>query len=105
MRRAMDETERRRTKQLAFNESHGITPVGIQKPVADIMESAVVVGRGKNKVAEKKKHYQVDEEMAGMDIWKQIELLEKKMYQCAKDLEFEQAARIRDQIKQLQTSA
>ena len=105
MSRAMGETERRRNKQLAFNQAHGITPIGIQKPVADIMESAVVVGRGKNKVAEKRKQYQIDVDHTGMDKWKQIELLEKKMYQCAKDLEFEQAARIRDQIKQLQTSA
>ena len=104
MRRAMDETERRRNKQLAFNETHGIKPVGIQKPVADIMESAVVVGRGK-KVAEKRKQYQIDVDLTGMDKWKQIEVLEKKMHQCAKDLEFEQAANIRDQIKQLQTSA
>ena len=104
MRRAMDETERRRNKQLAFNETHGIKPVGIQKPVADIMESAVVVGRGK-KVAEKRKQYQIDVDLTGMDKWKQIEVLEKKMHQCAKDLEFEQAANLRDQIKQLQTSA
>ena len=103
MQRAMDETERRRSKQLAFNKTHGIKPVGIQKPVADIMESAVVVGRGK-KVAEKRKRYQVDVDTAGMDKWKQIEVLEKKMYQCAKDLEFEQAAQIRDQIEQLRTS-
>ena len=104
MQKAMDETERRRSKQLAFNEKHGITPVGIQKPVADIMESAIVVGRGK-KVAEKRKRYQVDIDMTGKDKWRQIELLEQEMYQCAKDLEFEKAAHIRDQIKQLQTSA
>jgi excinuclease ABC subunit B len=104
MSRAMDETERRRAKQLAFNQEHCITPVGIQKPVADIMESAIVAGRGKNKVAENRKRYQLDMDLSGVDKWKQIELLEKKMYRCAKDLEFEQAAHIRDQIKQIQTS-
>ena len=105
MDRTMKETERRRHKQLAFNKTHGITPIGIQKPVADIMEAAGVAVRSKNKVAEKRKQYSPDVDLTTMDKWQQIALLEKKMYQCAKDLEFEQAAHIRDQIKQLQTAA
>lgn len=105
MDRTMQETERRRHKQLAFNDTHGITPIGIQKPVADIMEAAGVAVRSKNKVAEKRKQYSLDVDLTTMDKWQQIALLEKKMYQCAKDLEFEQAAHIRDQIKQLQTAA
>jgi excinuclease ABC subunit B len=105
MRRSIDETERRREKQMSHNEKHGITPKGIEKNIADIMEGARVVGaKGKQrKVAEKPGKYDI--ETAGKDVWHQITELEEKMFQAAKDLEFEAAARIRDRITTLKAQA
>ncbi len=104
MRRSIDETERRRAKQVAHNEKHGITPQGIRKNVTDILEGSSVPGaRGKSKkVAEKKGKYEV--ELATGDIWQHVAELEQKMFQAAKDLEFEEAARLRDQISRLKAS-
>ncbi|MGH1438860.1 MAG: excinuclease ABC subunit UvrB [Cellvibrionaceae bacterium] len=105
MQRAMDETERRRNKQIAFNKEHGIEPKGINKKIADIMEGAVVAGKGKRrKVAEEEAGYVLDSAAKKMPILEQLKLLEEKMYQAAKDLEFEKAGAIRDQIKQLKIS-
>jgi len=102
MRRAMDETERRRHKQLAFNEAHGISPRSIQKQVADIMEGAYA----NHPAASPQRFARAAENQASYgrpeDILKQIARLEKQMYQHAKDLEFEQAAALRDQIHNLQ---
>ena len=109
MKRAMDETDRRREKQIAHNTLHNITPKGIRKNVQDIMETSVVPGAGsraaRNRaaVAEKQAKYSVA--VDPKDIWKSIELLEKQMFQAAKDLEFEAAARLRDQIEQLKKKA
>ncbi|MDQ2078366.1 excinuclease ABC subunit UvrB [Marinimicrobium sp. ABcell2] len=104
MQRAIDETERRRNKQLAHNIKYNITPVGIRKKVSDIMEGAHVPGAGgrnarKSAVAEKQAKYAV--ELEGGDVWKTITKLEQAMQQAAKDLEFEEAARLRDQIERL----
>jgi excinuclease ABC subunit B len=102
MRRAMDETERRRKKQLAHNKAHGITPRSIQKAVTDIMEGAF--GAGPSSVRE---FAQVAEELhtyghlTPKQLTQQIECLEKEMYRHARDLEFEDAARLRDQIRHL----
>ena len=107
MQRAMDETERRRKKQIEFNTEHGITPVGIKKSVADIMEGAVIpgkkVGRGKqSKVAEPQADYQVDpSRMSTADLAKALNQLEDQMYEAARNLEFERAAQLRDQLQQL----
>lgn len=109
MRRAMDETDRRREKQISHNTLHGIVPKGIRKNVADIMESSVVPGAGgrnaRNRaaVAEKQGKYTVN--VDPKNLWKSIELLEKQMFQAAKDLEFEVAAKLRDQIEQLKKKA
>lgn len=109
MRRAIDETDRRRQKQMAHNEKHNIVPKGIYKNVADIMEGSQVPGAGgrsaRNKaaVAEKQAKYAV--EINPKDLWKTIELLEKQMFQAAKDLEFEVAAKLRDQIEKLKQKA
>jgi len=103
MQRSMDETERRRKKQIEFNLKHGITPQGIQKSVADIMEGARIPGSkltGSRNVAEKSKAYDFDH-ITEDNIWKNIELLEKEMFKAAKDLEFEKAGQIRDKIQQL----
>ncbi|GGY70358.1 UvrABC system protein B [Cellvibrio zantedeschiae] len=109
MKRAIDETERRREKQIAHNTLHNITPKGIRKNVQDIMETSVVPGAGsraaRNRaaVAEKQAKYSVA--VDPKNIWKSIELLEKQMFQAAKDLEFEAAAKLRDQIEQLKRKA
>ncbi|HIP52392.1 MAG TPA: excinuclease ABC subunit UvrB [Chromatiales bacterium] len=102
MRRAIDETERRRARQIAYNESHGITPKTIKKSVADIMEGAYPgapqpAGRFA-KVAEEMAEYAA---LSPKEMAKRIKALEKQMYQHAQDLEFEEAARLRDQIRQL----
>src|SRR5690554_3853847 len=105
MQRAIDETERRRAKQLAFNEAHGIVPKGIQKDVRDILEGAVVPGARSGK----RKALKAAEESAGYDaglrspseINKRIRQLEEKMMQYARDLEFEAAAQVRDEIQAL----
>lgn len=105
MQRAMDETERRRAKQIAFNEEHNIKPKGINKKIADIMEGAVVVGKGKGrKVAEPSADYQLDDATQKKPLWEQIKVLEEKMFQAAKDLDFEHAALLRDKIAQLKVS-
>ncbi len=107
MQRAMDETARRRQKQTEFNTANGITPKGIVKSVADIMEGARAPGSkpgSRKKVAEKRKDYQVDIP-EGKSLWEHIQVLEKEMFTAAKDLEFEKAAELRDQIQKLKTKA
>ncbi|MEW7976151.1 MAG: excinuclease ABC subunit UvrB [Candidatus Sedimenticola endophacoides] len=102
MRRAIDETERRRARQIAHNEAHGITPRTIRKAIADIMEGAHA---GAPMPAER--YARVDEteaEYAAMSpkqMARRIQELERKMYQYARDLEFEEAARVRDRIRAL----
>lgn len=104
MQRAMDETERRREKQVAFNREHHVTPQGIKKSVADIMEGArSIPGKGGRKVAERSGKYEAEQDLASSsgDIWHQIDMLEKQMFECAKNLEFEEAARLRDRVHKL----
>ena len=103
MQRAIDETARRRTKQIAYNEQHGITPTTIQKAVTDIMEGAYGSAGGSPrsfaKVAEETMQY------AGMkpeELAKKIKELEQQMFKHAQDLEFEEAAKIRDEIHRIQ---
>lgn len=111
MQRAMDETERRRSKQMAFNEEHGVTPKGLKKDVADILEGAVAPGaRGRKKgrkVAESKPVYDAvaAEDLSPAALAKTIKQLENKMLEHAKNLEFEQAASVRDQLNSLKTQA
>lgn len=110
MQRAIDETERRRNKQIAFNAEHGITPRGISKSVADIMEGASQIPgkRGKGgvrKAAEPDAEYRVDAQLLSpAELAKTITRLEDKMYEAAKNLEFEQAARYRDELERLKHS-
>jgi len=109
MQRAMDETERRRKKQRAFNEAHGITPQGIIKSVEDILEGAHTPGsksRGAAKrVAETTESYRVNyEKMSSKELGKLIGQLEDKMYEAAKNLEFEQAAKYRDEISEIHSA-
>ncbi|WP_461517764.1 excinuclease ABC subunit UvrB [Porticoccus sp.] len=104
MQRAMDETERRREKQLAYNLEHNVVPQGIHKSVADIMEGArSIPGKGSRKVAERSGKYKTDTSPVASsgDLWHQIAALEEKMFESARNLEFEEAARLRDQVHQL----
>lgn len=101
MQRAMDETDRRREKQVAHNLEHGITPQGIKKNVTDIMEGTQIPGSKSKRKGGRGKKADIIELPEGGDIWKQIEILETHMLNAAKDLEFERAAALRDQINQL----
>ncbi len=97
MRRAMDETSRRRDKQIAYNTEHGITPRSIKKAVQDVMEGA--------RSAEERGG--VDLPLGAMkpaEIQKKIKKLEAEMMKLAKNLEFEQAARVRDEIGRLRAA-
>jgi excinuclease ABC subunit B len=100
---AIDETERRRHKQLEFNKEHGITPKGIIKPITDILEGAYTdkqtISKTYQKVAEEiESYHSLSPEM----LMKKLKKLEEKMYQHARDLEFEEAAKVRDEIHNLQ---
>jgi excinuclease ABC subunit B len=103
MRRAIDETNRRRDKQLAHNLAHGITPRSIEKKVADVMEGAYagapLGSRQYAKVAEQAIAYAA---LTPQQMARRIKELEKQMYDHARNLEFEEAARVRDQIRELQ---
>ncbi len=102
MQRAIDETERRRAKQLTYNKERGITPKGVQKAVTDILEGAYpgapVTPKQYVRVAEKVIEYgKLSPEM----LMKKIKKLEQQMLQHARDLEFEEAARLRDEINRI----
>lgn len=98
MQRALDETQRRRDIQTAFNLKHGVTPQGIIKSVADIMEGAHF-GARKSKIAEKMAPYL---SLSSVELARRISVLEKQMHLHAKNMEFEQAAIIRDEVIELQ---
>ena len=103
MERAIEETTRRRDRQLAHNEKHGITPATIVKQVSDIMEAAYPIpGRRKRRVAEDGAHY---DQMTPEQLMKRASKLEKKMLRHARDLEFEDAARLRDEIRYIREEA
>ncbi|MBX9706020.1 MAG: excinuclease ABC subunit UvrB [Gammaproteobacteria bacterium] len=106
MQKAIDETNRRRELQRAFNEEHGITPQGIKKNITDIMEGARNYTNkrkdgGYKKVAEDMADYQ---KLTPQQLTNKIQALEKQMYQHARDLEFEQAAQLRDKIELLKAN-
>ena len=104
MQRAMGETERRRTKQVAFNLEHGIEPKGVRKRIKDIIDGVYDVQekRGEMQVAQNRAHY---ESMSEKELAKEIGRLEKQMMAEAKNLEFERAAATRDQIAKIKELA
>jgi excinuclease ABC subunit B len=86
MREALDETDRRRAKQAAYNKEHGITPQGIRKAIAETMSTTDVV--------------LPDPEMFEVDVKK----LEKEMLKAAEELDFERAASLRDQLRKVEAA-
>ncbi len=100
MQRAISETERRRAKQMAFNEAHGITPRSVVKQVRDLIDG--VYSEKASKAAQQQEMQRAyAEELSEKDLAKEIKRLEKQMMEHAKNLEFEQAARTRDQLAAL----
>ncbi len=101
MEKAIRETERRREKQMAFNQQHGIVPQGLNKKIGDILQIGHKVGKPKGKSASSAKSSQINEDyrnLSAKELEVKIQQLEAKMYQSAQDLEFEQAAELRDEI-------
>ncbi|RUO73428.1 excinuclease ABC subunit UvrB [Idiomarina ramblicola] len=108
MQRAMDETDRRREKQIAYNKEHGITPQGLNKDITDVMD----LGQGSAKARQSKAEKALAEVASGYDartvvvkdakaVMKEIEAKEKEMYKAAQNLEFEQAGKLRDEVAEL----
>ena len=97
MKEAINETDRRRTKQLEYNKKNNITPVSIKKNIQEIIENTA-----------EQDHVTVElentKEMVGKDLDKHIKNLEKKMNEFASKLEFEEAARLRDEINRLRAN-
>jgi excinuclease ABC subunit B len=104
MRRAMTETERRRTKQIRFNEEHGITPKSVSKRIKDIIDGVydAEAAQRELKAAEETATY---EAMSERELAREIKRLEKEMQDFAKNLEFEKAAAARDALFRLRAGA
>ncbi len=100
MKLAMDETERRRRKQQAFNEAHGIIPKGVSKRIKDIIDGVYEADAAKKelKAAQSTASYG---HMTEKQLIKELKRIEKDMHEAAKNLEFEKAAKLRDQLKSL----
>jgi excinuclease ABC subunit B len=104
MRRSIDETNRRRAKQEAYNEAHGITPRGVQKRVADLMRYGYDEGGAPIlKAAEPRKSYEA--QLTPELMAKKVAKLEKEMRLAAQNLEFEKAAKLRDEVRRLREQA
>ena len=104
MKKAIAETERRRNKQRAHNEAHGITPKGVSKRIKDIIDGVYDVKekRVEWKAAEEKARY---EDMSEKDLAREIKKLEKEMVEHARNLEFEKAAQVRDRLGKIRAMA
>jgi len=107
MQRAMAETDRRRRKQIEFNQAHGVTPQSIIKPVVDIMEGARIGGAGSARAATRGRAGRGGA-VPGLSRWRnaadlarELKRVETEMYRRARNLEFEQAALLRDQLDEL----
>jgi excinuclease ABC subunit B len=104
MRRAIDETERRRTKQIAFNAEHGITPRSVKKQVREMIDGVVSDKTARDDLRNAQSAAEV-EAMSEKDLGKRIKALEKQMLEHARNLEFEKAARVRDQLALIKEQA
>ena len=107
MKKAIDETERRRAKQIAYNEAHGITPKGVVKRIKDLIDGVYSekAGEEAKKLADAQQHLAEIQDMSEKDLSREIKRLEKLMLDHARNLEFEQAARVRDQLSRLKQQA
>ncbi|HRK38218.1 MAG TPA: excinuclease ABC subunit UvrB [Burkholderiaceae bacterium] len=107
MRRAIGETERRRARQLAFNEANGITPRTVTKRIKDLIDGVYSekAGQDAEKLAQETRQREAAEAMTEKDIAREIKRLEKVMLEHARNLEFEHAARVRDQLAILKEQA
>jgi excinuclease ABC subunit B len=107
MRKAMDETQRRRDKQIAHNTLNGITPMSINKKIKDLIDGVYSskAGAEMERLENDAMNRAKVEDMSEKDIGREIKRLEKLMMQHAKDLEFEKAARVRDQLHILKEQA
>ena len=107
MKKAMDETERRRAKQIAHNEEKGITPRAIVKQVKDLIDGVYSEKSGKEalRLEQEALERAKVEDMSEKDIAREIKRLEKLMLEHARNLEFEQAAQVRDQLSRLKDQA
>ena len=104
MKKAIGETERRRAKQIAHNEAHGITPRGVFKQVRDLIDGVYSEKAGKEAQVRELQRAAIDD-MSERDVAKEIKRLEKLMMEHARNLEFENAARVRDQLATLREQA
>ena len=100
MRKAIGETERRRARQIAFNAANGITPRGVVKQIRDLIDGVYDAGAAQVelKAAEEAARY---EAMGEREVSREIRKLEKQMLEYARNLEFEAAAKVRDQLARL----
>jgi excinuclease ABC subunit B len=100
IRRAIDETERRRKKQMRYNLERGITPIGVSKRIKDMIDGIYdpQLAQQQLKAAQTQAVYQA---MSEKELTREVKRLEKEMLACAKNLEFERAAEFRDQLKEL----
>ncbi|MCB1338896.1 MAG: UvrB/UvrC motif-containing protein, partial [Maritimibacter sp.] len=97
MERALAETDRRRTRQMAYNEEHGITPETVKKNVEDVLAGLYEGDTDMNRVTAK-----VDKAMVGANLQAHLDALRVDMRKAAENLEFEEAARLRDEIHRLE---
>ena len=107
MKKAIGETERRRTKQIAHNEANGITPRSIVKKVRDLIDGVYSEKTGRDEAALDQSAMQKArvEDMSEKDVAREIKRIEKQMLEHARNLEFEKAARLRDQLALLKERA
>jgi excinuclease ABC subunit B len=103
MQKAISETERRRKKQMEWNEKMGITPIGVHKRIKDMIDGMYDVDEGRKQLraAQAQKKY---ESMPEKDLERELKRLEKEMLEAAKNLEFERAAELRDRLYELKAT-
>jgi excinuclease ABC subunit B len=104
MRRTIDETNRRRQKQMAYNREHGIDPQTVRKRVTDILQAAGLAAESPSDSGKRKRRGKVSRDLSGLpreELPRLIQALEEEMNEAARDLRFEYAARLRDEIAEL----